>query len=356
MSVDRILYDAMGVKVNASSYEIRQAYVVKSAKAELGSREFDLIKAAYRVLMNPNLRRIYDESGLVGLNNLFPKPEPKPKTVRLEEAEPSSDGMKVFSFCVSLEDAFSGGDFQVEFPWSVLCSTCKGTGTRSGKRHPMCTLCRGSGTMVKSVGIPGIPPTKQICEACLGRGEMEVESDLCLACYGRKQETQIMKSKITLPPGSQHGDTLKLDGFPDVSILLTVRMPDNVSISDTDLIFRKAITLTQSLVGFEFPVRTITGETLIIQSPDCPVPHGTEFSIPGHGYCAKGSTDNRGDLVIVFSVVLPDQKEIRNPLLDMLRDQLPPTSTMPEPRSLQDRFVECRMRDITREEAEALFH
>ena len=58
MSVDRILYDAMGVKVNASSYEIRQAYVVKSAKAELGSREFDLIKAAYRVLMNPNLRRI----------------------------------------------------------------------------------------------------------------------------------------------------------------------------------------------------------------------------------------------------------------------------------------------------------
>lgn len=220
----------------------------------------------------------------------------------------------------------------------------------------MCTLCRGSGTMVKSVGIPGLPPTKQICEACLGRGEMEVESDLCLACYGRKQETQIMKSKITLPPGSQHGDTLKLDGFPDVSILLTVRMPDNVSISDTDLIFRKTITLTQSLVGFEFPVRTITGETLIIQSPDCPVPHGTEFSIPGRGYCAKGSPDNRGDLIIVFSVVLPDQKEIRNPLLDMLRDQLPPTSTIPEPRSLQDRFVECRMRDITREEADALFH
>lgn len=355
MSVDRILYDAMGVKVNASSYEIRQAYVAKSSRAEPGSQEFELIKAAYRVLMNPNLRRIYDESGLVGLNNLFPNQPKKPKIFELQECEgQESEGMKVFLFEISLKEAFFGGDFQVEFWWDVICSSCKGTGTRSGNRHPSCSLCRGSGYVVKDLGIPGLAPTKQICEACLGRGEMEVESDLCLSCYGRKIEKQKIKAKLVVPPGSQRGDVFSVNGMTDLKILLNIRMDDNISLSGADLVFRKQLTLTQSLLGFQFPVTTITGAVLVIESPSVPVPHGTMFHIKNHGYCAKGSIENRGDLIVVFSVVLPAPRNITPSLSDILRRMVPESDEIPKSPSLSIKFVQCQIRDPTAAELDDL--
>ena len=98
---------------------------------------------------------------------------------------------------MTLENLYSGTSKKLSLQKNVLCTACKGSGSKSGK-STTCSGCRGQGIriVVRQIGPGMIQQMQTTCPECRGSGQAVAASDRCTQCRGDKvvQETKIIEA------------------------------------------------------------------------------------------------------------------------------------------------------------------
>ncbi len=328
-------YAILGVSRDATQDEIKQAYrrLVKEWHPDLNpnrhkeaEERFKAIQEAYEVLSNPEKRRQYDLYGTVGE---VPVPgatgfDPFAELFRMVDeffgfggtatrygtrTERGEDMEAVLE--ITLEEAFRGGERELDVEVLVTCPECYGTGALGGFRA--CHDCRGTGRIIYSRQTPGGSFRFQTtCMTCQGTGE--VAAKVCDTCEGIGRLQTTRKVKIELPAGVEDGMTFRLTGQgnagkgggPPGDLYVTVHIQPHPIFhrEGVQLHMDLPLTFPQLTLGDVVSVPTLDGEAELTVPPG--TQPGTVLKIPRKGFVSMKS-GRRGDLFVRVQITVPTE-------------------------------------------------
>lgn len=220
---------------------------------------------------------------------------------------------------MSLEDAASGREVELEIPKHVACGTCKGSGARPGTNPVPCRTCGGHGQVQMQQGFFAL---RRTCPECQGQGT-KIESP-CTDCSGSGRVQTIKKLKVRIPSGVYDGAQVRVGGEGEAGpqggaagdLYIVVRLKKHAMFErdGADLHCDMPITFPQAALGAEVDAPTLGGRIKI------KIPAGTDsgrvFRLRG-----KGVPDIRvnrtGDLFVRVNVAVP--KKLSRQQEDLLR-------------------------------------
>ncbi len=208
---------------------------------------------------------------------------------------------------LTFEEAAKGCHKSVEFYRYENCTTCGGSGAKSGTQPQICSMCKGTGQIRQS---GGWMTTVRTCPACGGTGK--VIKDKCSSCGGSGRVRMRRTLELDVPAGVDDNIVLSkrgqgepgANGGPngDLLIQITVKPHKLFRREGTNLRLEVPISFTQAALGAEIDVPTLDG------SVKYTIPEGTqtdtEFRIRGKGIQQLGS-NNKGDLIFKVRVETP---------------------------------------------------
>ncbi|MDA7629928.1 molecular chaperone DnaJ [Akkermansiaceae bacterium] len=219
---------------------------------------------------------------------------------------------------LSLEEAASGVEKELEIEKSASCSTCSGTGSKSkGGGAKTCSTCGGRGAVARQAGIFIQQST---CPECRGAGQ--VISDPCGDCSGEGRRQEAERVSIRIPAGVDDGTRLRstgkgdagLRGGPagDLYVFLHLREHEIFQRDSEELFCEVPLPFSTAALGGELEVPTLTGPATI------KVPAGTQggttFRLRDRGMPTLSGRGGKGALNIEVQVEVPtklnrEQKE-----------------------------------------------
>jgi molecular chaperone DnaJ len=335
----RDLYEVLGVARDANASQIKKAYREQAMKYHpdrnpgdhTAEEKFKEASTAYQVLCDDEQRARYDRFGFDGLQG-------------------GGGGGGGFS---NVEDIFSafgdlfgdffggrgrgggrrevrGADLRVDLKLSfaeavwgvhkevkvqrdVACDTCKGSGAKAGSKPETCSGCGGKGQVVHAQGFFMV---QTVCPRC--RGEGKTVKDPCADCGGRRVQQQTSTMSITIPPGVDDGQTLRLAGKGEsppgggtaghLYVVLHVVGDERWKRDGDDVFSEIPVSFVKAALGGEVEVYTLDdnceGKTTIEVKP------GTQ---PGDLVVRRGegiprlNGPGRGDHVVQLKVEIPER-------------------------------------------------
>ncbi|KAK9465639.1 hypothetical protein V1512DRAFT_265513 [Lipomyces arxii] len=342
------LYKVLGISTTATSVEIKKAYhkaalsshpdKVSPEDREEAEIRFKVVSKAYEILSDESKRADYDRYGMDAFTSggrgggadmdeeeIFREffgmgghshsrgyGHARPHVRRTEDA--------IQSLSISLRALYKGKTEKMSIKRNVVCTLCKGHGAKSGKAPKKCSKCEGRGVIegYRSVGNGLMIPVAIKCTVCSGRGEIIKEKDKCKKCKGERVSTQSKILEIYVPPGSQEGDRIVLEGQADeepgketgnIVFVLEQEPNDVFSRKGSDLKATINITLVEALCGFSRGVILHLDDRVIRLT----VPQGKVIRpndvliVPNEGMPVKGGggPHNRGDLYLEVLIDFP---------------------------------------------------
>lgn len=240
-------YETLGVSKDASKDEIKRVYrklAMKEHPDKGGDAEkFKKISEAYEVLSDDEKRRQYDNpsqfSGFQGFPG-FPG-------FRGELRD------HVHTIHITLEDVFKGKVLNLNVTVEGYCENCK----------VVCPQCGGRG----DVSIPGLPIFGIPCPMCDANG---VSRRGCRECRDGRRSI-LKKIELNIEPGTQDGHHLIVEGLGEQSsrpneksgnliIVIKIKPHDKFTLDGTTLVFKKNISLLESIIGTTFIVPHVLGD------------------------------------------------------------------------------------------------
>ncbi|KAK9870405.1 hypothetical protein WA026_007974 [Henosepilachna vigintioctopunctata] len=359
---DNKLYDILEVDRNASDNEIKKQYR-KLAKEfhpdknpESGDK-FKEISYAYEVLSDPKKRATYDQYGLKGMQEgipegfggedflshlfgggLFTGFNPfGGSSKRRQKGEDT-----VHPFKVSLEELYNGKEAKLQLSKNVICNTCKGKGSKSGKTEK-CRTCKGHGIKVTFHELaPGMAQqTQTTCPDCRGGGEYIKESDRCGTCNGKKVCNESKILEVHIDKGMKENQKIYFRGegdqIPDmepgdVVIILQQKPHEKFKRNEDNLQLNHTITLSEALCGFTFVIHHLDGRDLLIKHPPgAVIQPGDVKVVEGEGMPRYKNPFEKGNLYIYFNIEFPHSHFTNEKNLKFLESILPekPKFVMP---------------------------
>ena len=330
----RDYYDVLGVSQGASKEELKKAYRKLALKyhpdKNPGNHEaeakFKEASEAAEVLLNDEKRRAYDQFGHSGvdvqggfgqgdfadLGDLFGDlfgdifGGGGRRGGRRRDAVQPGDDLQVTLSATFMEAAF-GAEKKISINRHIKCESCNGTGGRNGATPVRCNMCGGTGQIRRQQGFFTVATT---CSKCQGSGEM-VE-DPCPDCYGKGRKHKKVNLSVSLPPGIDSGQRLKLSGEGDVGlrgarsgdlyVLVDVEPHELFERDGFDIHCMVPVSFSQAALGAKIEVPTLSGKV------EVSLPEGTqsgrkmrlkEKGIPrlgGHGF---------GDQILTIQLETP---------------------------------------------------
>jgi molecular chaperone DnaJ len=330
----RDYYETLGLQRNASQDDVKGAFrklarqyhpdVSQEPDAE---ERFKEINEAYGVLSDDQKRAAYDRFGHAGVQGTGGMPD---FTVDFADLFEEFFGMGGFGRSsqrsrnmprrgadlqlrleLTFEEAVFGVDKEIEFTRDEVCATCQGKGAEPGTSPVRCSTCNGSGE-VRQVRqtILGSMVQVSTCPTCNGAGE--TISTPCHTCNGRGLERKTRKKVVSIPPGVDEGNQIRLagEGQPGINggplgnlyILISVRTHKYFKRRENDIQLDLDINIAQAALGAEVPVPTVDGtETLRIPAGTQP---GKVLRMRGKGVpYLRGN--GRGDQLVIVNVDIP---------------------------------------------------
>ncbi|OGI78147.1 hypothetical protein A3C57_00560 [Candidatus Nomurabacteria bacterium RIFCSPHIGHO2_02_FULL_33_12] len=112
---------------------------------------------------------------------------------------------------VQLSELIMGAEKNIRIKVASLCESCTGSGNQKGEKEENCDSCKGSGkiTRIRNT-ILGSFQEVTYCDKCEGEGKIVKKK--CTTCNGIGSVQKEKELKITIPAGSNNGDSLKLPG------------------------------------------------------------------------------------------------------------------------------------------------
>lgn len=361
----RDFYAMLGVSRGADIAEIKKAYrrLAKqyhpdSNPGEDTTEKFQEINRAYEVLSNPELKRKYDmfgERGLgtsaasdaaagsspfggggfgqeVDLGDIFDSffgggggmgggGRGGPRT--RQRGPIVGDDLR-FDLELDFKTAVFGGEEKVRIRHLETCGTCTGSGVKPGSKVSTCPTCGGTGVTVQVTRTPlGNFQTQQTCPTCRGTGQRIEE--YCGTCGGQGLVQKTKQIKVTIPPGVEDGNKLRVRGEGDAGpnggpagdlyIFLKVKPDPKFRREGPEIYSDAAVSYLDAILGAEIKCPVVDGEVTI------KVPPGTQpgqvMRLKNNGAPRLGNPSVRGDHYVTMSVEIP--KEISKEEEELIR-------------------------------------
>ena len=343
-------YKILGVGKNATPDEIKKAYKNLAHKyhPDKGgdAEKFKEINEAYQVLSNESKRKQYDSFGATGGPNWGGFGD-GPGGVRWDFGG-GFDGAE-FNFGdifeqffsganhqntsvrnrghdievrldITLEEAFSGIERDVELDTEVVCERCNGKRYELDSKLQTCEYCRGAGRVKENQDtFFGIFNNVIICEECFGTGKIPEKN--CKKCLGEGRVHSRKIIKVKIPAGINIHDTIKVSkqgeagiggNAGDLYVKVFIKQHVKFVRKGDDLYGEEVIKFTQAALGGDVGVRTIDGTV------NLKIPKGTQVGdlvkLKGKGM-PRLRAIGKGDYYVRVKVDIPkrlsqEQKEL----------------------------------------------
>lgn len=381
MSQRRDYYEVLGLARDADGRTIKAAYRKLALQYHpdrnpgdaTAEDKFKEAAEAYEVLSDPNKRAVYDRHGFDGLRGSgfsgfgnqdvgdifahfgdlfadffggggfggFGRGGPRPMVGHDLRSDVE----------ITLEEAATGIEKEIEVHRTKACLDCQGTGAERAELST-CAACGGSGQIVSGRGGFMIATT---CRACGGAGRLAKAP--CPTCSGRGRTDDKRTLQVPIPPGVRSGLKLRLQGQGDAGInggppgdLYVV-----IQVEDHELFARDGADLHCEL-HLPFPMAVNGGKATVprltkseetgeAEDIEVKVPAGTQpgdtLRIKDEGLPELGGR-GRGDLIVHLNVRVPkDPDEPQKKALEQLAKVFPET---PEVTALGAKRSERRRR------------
>jgi molecular chaperone DnaJ len=333
----RDLYEVLGVGRDAGDAEIKKAYRRLAmeyhpdrnpgdGKAE---ERFKEASTAYKVLSDPEQRARYDQFGPDGLNgnvagfrgvedifsafgDLFSDFFGTPRGRRQRRGA----DLQV-DLTLTFAEAVDGVTREIEIDRQEACETCDGSGAKPGTARESCHVCQGKGQVLHAQGFFMIQTT---CPSCRGEGSLIRER--CTACRGSGAVRRSSKLTITVPPGVDDGQTLRLAGKGEsprgggpaghLYVMLHVQADARFIRQGDDVLTEVPVSYVLAALGGEVEVPTL--DDACQGTAEVEVKAGTQ---PGDVVVRAGkgvrsvTGRGRGDQVVRFRVEIPKKMGAR---------------------------------------------
>jgi len=347
----RDYYEILEVEKNASPEELKKAYRKQAIRFhpdknpgdKAAEENFKEAAEAYEVLSDPNKRQRYDQYGHSGLGNNG-------------GFGGFGGGMNVEDIFRHFGDIFGGGGFDDPFSAFfggggggrrggrtvnrgsnlrvrvklnleeiahgvekkirvnkyISCTTCRGTGAKSGNAYQTCSTCKGSGhvTRVTSTFI-GQMQTTSTCPQCGGEGK--IITDKCLDCTGNgivKGEEVI---SIKIPAGVGEGMQLSMSGKGNAAArggvagdlliqIEEIKHPELIR-EGNNLLYNQYISIPEAALGSSAEIPGVDGKIKLKIEPG--TQGGKIVRLKGKGLPSVNSYEGKGDLMVTINVWTP---------------------------------------------------
>jgi len=210
---------------------------------------------------------------------------------------------------ITLEEAFSGCEKEIELRKLDACITCDGSGAAKGAKVATCSLCRGRGQVIASRGFFQVA---QPCPQCHGAGQTIDKP--CRSCDGQGRTEKTSRIKLNIPAGMDEGSRLRSTGggeagsrgggTGDLYVVIHLREHAIFTRDGSDLHCRMPIPFATAALGGEVEIPTLSGPVKL------KVPAGTQggsdFRVKGHGMPHLQS-HGKGDLHVKLEVEVPSK-------------------------------------------------
>lgn len=340
----RDYYEVLGVERAVSESELKKAYRKlalqyhpdRNPDNPEAEDKFKEVSEAYSVLSDDEKREIYDRYGHQGLSG-----RGQPGFTNVEDifshfgdifgdlfgfggfggpfggggrrrADMPMRGADLrVSLTLTLEEAAFGCQREVEVAYPAPCEACHGTGAEGGEMV-VCATCNGAGQVAYNRGAFMLSTT---CPTCKGRGQMP--KTVCAVCEGTGELPVERKVRVTVPPGIDEGQSLRLagQGQPGVRggpaghlfVVVEIEPHEHFRREGTHLVHELRLSFPQAALGAEVEVPTLGPD-----DDDAPltVPAGIQ---PGEHLVVRGEGvprldgRGRGDLVAIVTIDVPQK-------------------------------------------------
>ncbi len=332
-------YKILEVEKNATQEEIKKAFRKLAQKyhpdKQTGDeKKFKEISEAYSVLSDEKRRAEYNAYGRVfggnsaqGNNN---------QGFDGFDFSGFQNGSVEFDLGDIFGDFFGGGkrrqsrgsdvsvDIEVSFKESVFgvtrsvtlsktstCTTCSGSGAKTGSAMIACTTCSGAGVIHESKNTMfGVFSATRPCSACAGRGTKPEHA--CEACKGEGVLYKQEKIDIHVPAGINDGEMIRMSGFGeaikagtpgDLYVKIHVKQDAEYKKEGAHIIKDLNVKLTDAITGATYTVETLDGNIAV------KIPPGVSFNellrVKGKGVVLSAS--KRGDLLLRIKIGIPEK-------------------------------------------------
>jgi len=233
-----------------------------------------------------------------------------------------------FDLEIDFKTAVFGGEEKVRIRHQETCGTCGGNGVKPGSKISTCNVCNGVGVTMQVTRTPlGNFQTQQTCSACRGTGQKVDE--YCGTCSGQGLNSKTKQIKVTIPPGVENGNKLRVRGEGDAGpnggpagdlyIFLKVKEDKDFRREGPEIYSDATVSYVDAILGASIKTPVVDGEVTI------KVPPGTQpaqvMRLKGNGAPRLGNPDARGDHYVTMNVEIPSDlsKEERD-LVEKLKE------------------------------------
>ena len=362
-------YKILGIKNAASKDEIKQAYrrlahQYHPDKTGGDDKKFKEINEAYSILSNDEKRQQYDQFGTTFEQGGFSGQGMNWEDVFRNYSNQGGGGAQ-FDFGdifgqaggfsdvfgeffgggtrrarkeqgkdilvdmeITLEEAFSGMEREIDLKKMIVCSRCKGVGGEPGSGKKKCPDCEGSGqTQQTRRTIFGTFSQISTCQKCAGSGEV-LEKE-CKECRGAGRIQDIETIKIDLPAGVDNGQTIKISGKGeaakkggingDLYIKVHLKPHKIFNRKRDDIYIDTEIKFSQAVLGDKIEIPTLDGDLKL------KIPAGTEsgqlFRLKAKGM-PRLNGYGRGDEYVKINIKVPKRlSKKEEELIEKLKEE-----------------------------------
>jgi molecular chaperone DnaJ len=311
-------YHILGVSKDATAEEIKKAYrrLAKEYHPDISadenaSEKFKEINEAYHILSDEERRKEYDRILKSGdeksyrdfmeyiqdfLESIWQGMRRAPRPKRGADIRLKLE--------LTLEEAAFGCEKDIEYERWIDCPNCEGKGYVGKMEKVACHACEGTGRRVS--GIFSFP---RPCSVCKGRGF--IVKNQCPACSGRGRVAMRSLLRVSIPPGTDEDDVLKVPGkghtgerggeAGDLYLRVSLKPHPVFRKVGKDLHMEAFISFPLAVLGGMTKIKTLEGdyhEVFVQPGTEC----GSTKRLQGLGYPTVGG---RGDLIITFRIEVP---------------------------------------------------
>ncbi|MEG1547853.1 MAG: molecular chaperone DnaJ [Clostridia bacterium] len=354
-------YELLGVNKNAGDDEIKNAFrkIAKQCHPDLhpgdkaAEAKFKEINEAYEVLSDSQKRAKYDQfghaafdpnagggsygAGFEGFGDIFSTVFGGGfggfNTGAQQRNGPVGGNDLRYNLTITFEEAAFGVRKEILVPREENCTTCGGSGAKTGTQPVRCSACGGSGQVrVQQNTMFGSFATVRTCDACNGSGKIIKEP--CQECRGRGRVNKSNRIVVNIPAGIDDGQSLNmrgegeagLRGGPNGDLYISIRVKPHKLFTRKgfDLHIEMDIPVSTAALGGEIQIPTLNGNVKYV------VPEGTQpntvFRLREQGVQRLNSTA-KGDLLIKVNIQIPkkltdEQRELFTKLALSLGDKV----------------------------------
>lgn len=348
-------YEILGVPRSATAEDIKKSYRQLALKyhpdRNPGDKDaeerFKEAAEAYEVLHDGEKRKIYDQYGHEGLSgsgfqgfsnfddifssfsDLFGEMFGFSSARRGSRRRPVRGADLRQDIVLTLEEAATGKEIELEIPKTEPCDICQGSGAEPGSSPQACSMCGGKGQVYRSQGFFTISTT---CPQCRGAGKVIAKP--CKPCRGTGSVSRTKTLKAKIPAGVDTGSTMRLtgegelgeNGGPpgDLYVFIQIKPHEIFLRQGDDLYLEIPISFVQAALGASVKIPTLTEEH------ELEIKAGTQ---PGEVYAIKGKGIKHlrgggyGDIKVGIRVTIPtkltrEQEDLLRQFAQTAKDDL----------------------------------